>query len=344
MLRKQRAEHQSLLGTTAQERGKLAFEARGARTANTGEGPCRRAGRLSSAGRRGAKSGGSAPSPRAQSRRRSRTRWRSSRLPAVPGAVRGREGRGAPRERPGPPPPPPVPGPAVTTPRGVRQWVWGLICIFAYWRGLKGPGGSGGSGLPIGFGGRGRRCGFLPERLSSTSWVFFFFPSQSCVLELSYSILFCLLLTLTIPPPSSHWNFFAAAQRMERGRGMGKTALLAVLCLCLRGAAGSDPGECRRGARRGRAVPGGAGACAGRGGERQGRAGLPLLLGCSGAWVVSGALGGAAPSPAGSWSGVGEGAGGTRIPLGMSCSGFAVRAFGICLFFVFFFPRVWGGF
>lgn len=173
---------------------------------------------------------------------------------------------------------------------------------------------------------------------------FFFFPSQSCVLELSYSILFCLLLTLTIPPPSSHWNFFAAAQRMERGRGMGKTALLAVLCLCLRGAAGSDPGECRRGARRGRAVPGGAGACAGRGGERQGRAGLPLLLGCSGAWVVSGALGGAAPSPAGSWSGVGEGAGGTRIPLGMSCSGFAVRAFGICLFFVFFFPRVWGGF
>jgi len=56
--------------------------------------------------------------------------------------------------------------------------------------------------------------------------------------------------------------------------------------------------------------------------------------------VVSGARGGAAPSPAGSWSGVGEGAGGTRIPLGMSCSGFAVRAFGICLFFVFFFPRV----
>lgn len=36
---------------------------------------------------------------------------------------------------------------------------------------------------------------------------------------------------------------------------MGKTALLAVLCLCLRGAAGSDPGECRRGARRGAGGP-----------------------------------------------------------------------------------------
>lgn len=33
---------------------------------------------------------------------------------------------------------------------------------------------------------------------------------------------------------------------------MGKTALLAVLCLCVHGAAGLDPGECQWGAGRGR--------------------------------------------------------------------------------------------
>lgn len=169
MLRKQRAEHQSLLGTTAQERGKLSVrgsgsqdgEHRGRAVQEGWEAQLSGTPRGKERGQR-AQSEGSEPATEphplaelaAPSRARGRAGARGSRGPA--GAAR-------------PSPPPPVPGPAVTTPRGVRQWVWGLICIFAYWRGLKGPGGSGGSGLPIGFGGRGRRCGFLPERLSSTS-------------------------------------------------------------------------------------------------------------------------------------------------------------------------------